>query len=44
MKGEKVKLQAIQKEQFQLVKIEQILQNLLGKVNESINELKVMII
>ena len=41
MKGDKTKLQEIQKEQYQLVKIEKILQNLLGNVNESVNELKV---
>ncbi|KAM7364379.1 uncharacterized protein ACRADG_000898 isoform 2-T2 [Cochliomyia hominivorax] len=40
-KAQKLKLQALQKEQVQLVKIENILTNLLGKVNESLNELKV---
>lgn len=40
-KTQKLKLQALQKEQVQLVRIESILTNLLGKVNESLNELKV---
>lgn len=40
-KSNKLKLQALQKEQVQLVRIESILTNLMGKVNESLNELKV---
>ncbi|XP_065370235.1 uncharacterized protein LOC135962309 [Calliphora vicina] len=39
--AQKLKIQAVQKEQVQLVQIESILTSLLGKVNESINELKV---
>ncbi|XP_023291296.2 uncharacterized protein LOC111674855 [Lucilia cuprina] len=40
-KAQKLKIQAVQKEQVQLVQIENILTNLLTQVNESINELKV---
>ncbi|XP_037825409.1 uncharacterized protein LOC119613465 [Lucilia sericata] len=40
-KAQKLKIQAVQKEQVQLVQIENILTNLLSQVNESINELKV---
>ncbi|XP_073844646.1 uncharacterized protein [Musca autumnalis] len=40
-RAHKLKVQAIQKEQMQLVKIEKSLEELLGNINESINTLKV---
>ncbi|XP_075146297.1 uncharacterized protein LOC142220822 [Haematobia irritans] len=40
-KAQKMKVQAIQKEQLQLVQIEKSLESLLGNINESINTLKV---
>ncbi|XP_005189888.1 uncharacterized protein LOC101891722 [Musca domestica] len=40
-RAQKLKIQVIQKEQMQLVKIEKTLEELLGNINESINTLKV---
>lgn len=40
-RAQRLKIQAIQKEQMQLVQIEKCLEEMLGNVNESINTLKV---